>query len=112
MSTSLKSIIVYYCIHMVCCKWNCSTDKKKTSSHTVKAARVVPNGHTSNLPYAIGTASAHSLESDLGCTSRVYFDNLTLTSQKPCQHSNKNLVWLQRNKGLQHSTVNIAMNEV
>ena len=27
---------------------------------------------------AIGTASANSLESDLGCTSRVYFDNVTL----------------------------------
>ena len=28
----------------------------------------------------IGTASASSLESDLGCTSRVYFDNMKLTS--------------------------------
>ena len=24
------------------------------------------------------------MESDLGCTSRVYFDNVMLTSQKPC----------------------------
>ena len=45
---------------------------------------------------AIGTASANSMESDLGCTSRVYFDNVTLTlhnmtrtSQKPCQYHNK-----------------------
>ena len=35
----------------------------------------------------IGTVSANSVESDLGCTSRVYFDNVTLTSQKPCQHN-------------------------
>ena len=44
----------------------------------------------------IGTASANSMESDLGCMSRVYFDNVTLlshnwmlTSQKPCQYNNK-----------------------
>ena len=35
----------------------------------------------------IGTASANSVESDLECTSRLYFDNLT--SQKPCQYNNK-----------------------
>ena len=36
------------------------------------------------------------VESDLRCTSRIYFDNMTLTShnvmltsQKPCQHNNK-----------------------
>ena len=35
------------------------------------------------------------MESDLGCTLRIYFDNVmlnlhnvTLTSQKPCQHNN------------------------
>ena len=37
---------------------------------------------------SIKTASTNSVESDLGCTSRVYFDNVTLTSQKPCQHNN------------------------
>ena len=38
----------------------------------------------------------NSVESDLGCTSMIYFDNVTLTlhnvtlmSQKPCQHNNK-----------------------
>ena len=35
----------------------------------------------------------NSVESDRGCTSRIYFDNagdnVTLTSQKPCQHNNK-----------------------
>ena len=38
----------------------------------------------------------NSVESDLGCTSRIYFDNVTLTlysvtltSQKPCKHNNK-----------------------
>ena len=38
---------------------------------------------------SIATASANSVEPDLGCTSRIYFDNMTLTSQKPCQHNNK-----------------------
>ena len=45
---------------------------------------------------SIGTASANSLESDLGCTSRIYIDNVTLTlynvtltSQKPCQRNKK-----------------------
>ena len=44
----------------------------------------------------MGTASANSVESDLGCTPRIYFDNVTLTlynvtltSLKPCQHNNK-----------------------
>ena len=41
-------------------------------------------------------ASANSMESDLRCTSTIYFDNVmltlhnvTLTSQKPCQYNNK-----------------------
>ena len=45
---------------------------------------------------AIRTVSANSVDSDLGCTSRIYFDNVTLTlhnvtltSQKPCLHNNK-----------------------
>ena len=33
-----------------------------------------------SLIILIGTASANSVESDLGCTSRNYFDNVTLTS--------------------------------
>ena len=37
---------------------------------------------------SIGTASANSVESDLGCTSRIYFDNVTLTLHKPRQHNN------------------------
>ena len=39
----------------------------------------------------IGTVSAKSVESDLGCASRVYFDkfNVTLTSQKTYQHNDK-----------------------
>ena len=44
----------------------------------------------------IGTASANSVKSDLGCISRIYFDNRmmtlhngTLMSQKTCQHYNK-----------------------
>ena len=53
------------------------------------------NDPQSNGP--IETASANSVESDLGCTLRIYFDydnvmltlhNVTLTSQKPCQHNN------------------------
>ena len=46
------------------------------------------------------TASADCMESDLGCTSRVYFDNVTLTLWKPCQYQ----VQLQRNKRSKHST--------
>ena len=49
---------------------------------------------------SIGTASANSVESEHGCTSRIYFDNagdnvtltlynVTLTSQKTCKHNNK-----------------------
>ena len=45
---------------------------------------------------AIGTASANSVESDHGCTSRIYFDsvtlmllNVTMTLQKPLQHNYK-----------------------
>ena len=44
----------------------------------------------------IGTASANSVELDLGCTSKIYFYNVTLSlpnvmrmPQKPCQHNNK-----------------------
>ena len=44
---------------------------------------------------AIETASSNSLESDLGCKSRVYFDTVTLmshyvtlASQRPCQYNN------------------------
>ena len=42
----------------------------------------------------IGIALVNYVESDLGCTSRIYFDNMTLTlhnmtltSWKPCQHN-------------------------
>ena len=44
----------------------------------------VLEGISGKMP--IGTVSANSVDSDLGCTSRVYFDNVTLTSNKPCQH--------------------------
>ena len=48
----------------------------------------------------IGQIPRNSMESDHGCTSRIYFDNagdivtlmlykVTLTSQKPCLHYNK-----------------------
>ena len=49
-----------------------------------------------------GTTSANSVESDIGCRSRVYFDNVTSTSQKPCQHNNK--LTAAKKKRLQHST--------
>ena len=49
----------------------------------------------------IGTASINSMESDLGCKSRVYFDNVTLTPQKPCQTlAAKQTVTTFRNKHL------------
>ena len=47
------------------------------------------NSLTLPVVNAIGTDLANSVESDLGCTSRIYFDNVTLTSQKPCQHKDK-----------------------
>ena len=37
----------------------------------------------------IGTASANSEKSDLGCTLGIYFDNVMLTSQIPCQYTYK-----------------------
>ena len=50
-------------------------------------------GPQSELPRPIPW---NSVGSDLGCTSRIYFDNVTLalfyvtlTSQKTCQHNNK-----------------------
>ena len=49
----------------------------------------------SSVTMSFGTASANSVESDLGCTSRIYFDNVmlslhsvTLTSQKPFRYNN------------------------
>ena len=45
---------------------------------------------------SVETASVNPVESDLELTSRIFFDNLTLTlhnvtltSQKPCQYINK-----------------------
>ena len=38
---------------------------------------------------AIGTASADSVGSELGCTMMVFFDDVTLTSQITRQHNNK-----------------------
>ena len=46
--------------------------------------------YNSELPRPI---PRNSMESDHGCTSRIFFDNagdnVTLTSQKPCLHNNK-----------------------
>ena len=62
------------------------------------------------LLQTIGTTLANSVESGFECTWRVFFDNVTLTSQIPRQHNNKcdssEHIWLQ------HSTINIALNEV
>ena len=59
----------------------------------VTATWVSPLLHQSELPQQIPW---NSVESDLGCTSRIYFGNLTLTlhkvmltSQKNNQHNNK-----------------------
>ena len=54
---------------------------------------ILPNKPTYNpqseLPRPI---SWNSVESDLGCTLRIYFDNVTQmlhnVTQKPCQHNN------------------------
>ena len=48
------------------------------------STRVIVDRHQT-----IGTASGNSVESDLGCTSSVYFNNVTMTSKKPCQHNDK-----------------------
>ena len=66
---------------MVCSKWKiCLPEVKEIDETSVEVFE------------AVRTASANSMESDLGCTLRVYFDNvmlmshnLTLTAQKPCQ---------------------------
>ena len=57
---------------------------------------VCPVCDQSELPWPIPWKS---LESDLGCTSRTYFDNVTLTlhnvtltSQKSCQHNNNGVI--------------------
>ena len=56
--------------------------------------KIFDNSHQLSDP--IGTASANLVESDLGCTLRIYFDkvtlmlhNMMLTSQKLCQHNKK-----------------------
>ena len=36
--------------------------------------------------HSIETASDNSVESDLGCTSRIYFDNVTLTLHNNVQN--------------------------
>ena len=41
----------------------------------------------STLLVTIHTALVNSMESDLGCSLRVFFDKVTLMSQKPCQHN-------------------------
>ena len=45
---------------------------------------------------AVGTASVNFVESDLGCTARIYFDNVTLTlhniiltSHQPYKYNNQ-----------------------
>ena len=64
----------------------------------------LPHMHTPMLTYPAELEQSelprqiqwNSVESDLGCTLRIDIDNgtltfhnLTLTSQKPCQHNNK-----------------------
>ena len=52
-----------------------------------RGASAIMLGLTSHMGLLIRNASANSLESDLRCTPRVYFD--IVTSQKPCQYNNK-----------------------
>ena len=59
------------------------------------------------------TASTNSVESDLGCTSRIYLDNVTLTShnvaltlQKPCQYNNKFDCSETNGYNIQHDAIN------
>ena len=69
---------------------------RDTKWESVKNTRKQESQEVCPSPTAIGTVSVNSVESDLGFTSRVYFDNVTLalqnatlTSQKPYQNSNK-----------------------
>ena len=49
----------------------------------------MPNGPISQYTQIlIGTASADSVESDLGCTLNVYFENVTLTLHNVSIHKN------------------------
>ena len=50
---------------------------------------------------SFGTTSANSVEPDIGCRSRVYFDNVMQKSLKPCQNNNKLTV---AKKKFPHST--------
>ena len=67
------------------------------SLHILMYTISVQFARQSDLPWSI---PRNLVESDLRCTSRIYFDdvadnvtmtlhNVTLTSQKPCQHNNK-----------------------
>ena len=60
------------------------------SNHTLLSMVKTSGGYRlESWLVSIGTASANSVESDLGCTSRIYFANVTLASQKPYQHNSK-----------------------
>ena len=50
---------------------------ESSESNTCTNLVRVKNREETGMP--IGTASANSVESNLGCTSRIYFDNVALT---------------------------------
>ena len=92
----------------VCLK-NCShaaeipsvtSHRQQTERQSQRRLVYLPNYQSWHRAQSIGTASTNSVESDHGCTSRIYFDNVgdnmtltlynvTLTSRKPCLHNNK-----------------------
>ena len=81
---------------LLCEKSNCGTLGKCLKSW--KTVNQITN--------PIETASANSVESDLRCTSRVYFD--PMTSQKPYQYNNK--FYLSETNG--YNIQQDALNEV
>ena len=71
---------------------NASYTKKYIRGKSFEQFKTLPINsiYTYELPIGI---PRNSMESDRGCTSRIYFDNagenVTLASQKPCKHNNK-----------------------
>ena len=81
----IYKIHVTILIHMVT---KLNKTLRTTQKTRTKHILILSDTHT----LSSGTASAYSVELDLGCTSSIYFDNVTLTlhnvtltSQKPCQ---------------------------
>ena len=80
----LKFTVHFTAVHLFTCVAKAVTSRRSREyfSH---------NGYSFvyNTLLSIGIALDNSVESDLRCRSRIYFDDETLTSTKPYQHNNK-----------------------